>query len=318
MPIAPRPVRSQLFVPGDREDRLAKARASGADAVIADLEGAVTAAAKGRARDIVGRELDRAATGGCPLFVRVGSTTSGQMVNDLAAVVRPGLAGVLLPQVVGADDVRLLETHLDRLERERGLPEGSIIVQPLLETPQSIRDAYELACCSPRIAYMGAGISRQGDIARRMGFRWTAEGLETLFIRSKVLLDVRAAGIAYPLSGIWGEIADLEGLRAFAEQTLSLGYTGMMVIHPTHVAPVNEVFTPSADDIAQWREILAAMAAAEAEGVGAIRLRGRVIDEAHVHTARHGLALAEALAGPMRERAHRGAPRPPRERSTPP
>src|SRR5690606_3678479 len=119
--------------------------------------------------------------------------------------VGPGLAAVLLPQVAGLDDVQMVVDELARLEERRGLAHGSIKLDPLMETPQAIRLAYEIASCDPRIAYMGAGISKRGDIARTMGYRWSVEGLETLFFHSKVLLDVRAAGIANPLSGMWGD-----------------------------------------------------------------------------------------------------------------
>jgi citrate lyase subunit beta/citryl-CoA lyase len=125
-----------------------------------------------------------------------------------------------------------------------------------------------------------------------MGYRWTPLGLETLYFRSKVLLDVRAAGVPNPLSGMWGDVEDLVGLRALADQTRDLGYAGMMVIHPTHVAVVNEVFSPAEDDVVLWREILTAMGEAAGRGRGAIRLRGEIVDEAHVKTAQEGLARA--------------------------
>ena len=106
---------------------------------------------------------------------------------------------------------------------------------------------------------------------------------------------MRAAGVPNPLSGLWGVIDDLDGLAVFATRTRDLGYEGMMVIHPSHLPIVNAAFTPTPDEIAGWRRIVAAMAEAEDAGSGAIRLDGRLIDVAHVHTARRELARAERL-----------------------
>jgi citrate lyase subunit beta/citryl-CoA lyase len=289
-----RPVRSLLFIPGNRPDWMPKAVASGADAVVFDLEGSLPYADKEAGRRSVRAVIDAADPAGPAVFVRVNDSHANHelLLGDLDAVVGPGLAGVLLPQVRGVEEVVRLHDALTGLEAARGMPTGSVALMPLMETPQALYAAYQIATCVPRIAYMGAGISRRGDIARTMGYRWTPEGLETLYFRSKVLLEVRAAGVPNPLSGMWGDVADLAGLRRLADQTRDIGYEGMMVIHPTHVPIVNEVFSPSADDVERWREILAAMTEAIGEGRGAIRLRGEVVDEAHVKTAEQGLARA--------------------------
>ena len=142
---------------------------------------------------------------------------------------------------------------------------------------------------------MGGATSRGGDLARSIGFRFSAEGKETLFLRSKVLVDVRAAGIPNPISGLWGRVDDLEGLRAFAEESRDLGYEGLMTIHPKQVPIVNAIFSPSAEEIGEWRRIIEAMKLAEREGKGAIRFDGRLIDAAHVETARQQLERARRL-----------------------
>ncbi|HWL42716.1 MAG TPA: CoA ester lyase [Ilumatobacter sp.] len=286
-----------LFIPGNRTDWLPKAAAAGADAVVFDLEGALPPDQKAAGREGVRAAIEAAGGSGPAIMVRINDARSPHWRDDLEQVVSAGLAAVLLPQVAGLGDVVTVSAALDELEQERGLPPHSVGLDPLMETPSAIREAYEIAVCSPRIAYMGAGISKRGDIARTMGFRWTPGGLETLFFRSKVLLDMRAAGVPNPLSGMWGDIADLDGLREFAERTRELGYEGMMVIHPSHVGVVNEVFSPSPDEIELWQATLAAMEAAHAAGDGAIRFRGEVVDEAHVLTARQGLARLEQFDG---------------------
>ena len=281
-----------LFVPGNRASWMGNAVASGADAVVFDLEGSLPSADKEVGRRQVREVIDAAEPGGPAVFVRINDSFGGLLAADLDVVVADGLTGVLVPQVRCADEIRRLDEQLSMLEEQRGLAPGSILVDPLMETPQALYAAYEIATSTPRIAYMGSGISRRGDIARNMGYRWTPEGLETLYFRSKVLLEVRAAGVQNPLSGMWGDIADLDGLRRLADQTRNLGYEGMMVIHPSHVAVVNEVFSPTLDDVQRWHDTIAALDAAQRDGRGAIRLHGEVVDEAHVLTARHELAKA--------------------------
>ena len=288
----PKAVRSLLFVPGNRASWMGKAVASGTDAVVFDLEGSLPPQEKEIGRRQVREVLDAADPDGPAMHVRVNDARCGIMVDDLDVVVGPGLACVLLPQVQSVEDVVLLDEHLTRLEQERGLAANSICINPLMETPQALYAAYAIATCSPRIAYMGSGISKRGDIARTVGYRWTQEGLETLYFRSKVLLETRAAGVPNPLSGMWGDVADLEGLRGLANQTRNIGYDGMMVIHPSHVPVVNEVFSPTQAEVQRWQETIEAMEAAQRGGLGAIRLHGAVVDEAHVWTAKQELQKA--------------------------
>ncbi|MBY0401187.1 CoA ester lyase, partial [Myxococcota bacterium] len=184
---------------------------------------------------------------------------------------------------------------LARSEARAGVPIGSTRIMPLVESANAVRQAYEIASASPRVAYMGGATSRGGDLARSLGYRFSDAGLETLFLRSKVLVDVRAARIENPLSGLWGRIDDLEGLRAFAIQSRDLGYEGLLTIHPAQVPIVNAVFSPSAQEVSEWRGIVAAMEKAERAGLGAIRLDGRLIDVAHAKTARRELERAKRL-----------------------
>lgn len=290
MTIDPKPVRSLLFVPANREDRMRKSLTIGADAVVFDLESAIPRGEAEPARAMVravvaSREGDRPA-----IFVRVSEAGSPDFAADLDAAMHPNLDGILLPQVCGVADVETAARALD--ERD---PDGRVVLVPLVETANAVRTAYEIASSSPRVAYFGGGVSRDGDIARSIGYRWSPEGTETLFLRSKVLIDARAAGVFNPISGIWGIIDDLDGLRAFATRQRDLGYEGLMCIHPSHVPVIHEVFTPTADEIAHWQAVVAAMEQAEKQGLGAIRLDGRLIDVAHLHTARRNLARAERL-----------------------
>jgi citrate lyase subunit beta/citryl-CoA lyase len=188
------------------------------------------------------------------------------------------------------------------MEVDLGLPMGATMIYPILETAPALRLAYEIAMASPRVSYMGGAISRFGDIHQAVGYRWTAEGRETLFIRSKVLLDAKAAGIRYPISGMWGgDLDDEQGLRSWCRELRDLGYYGMMIGNPRLVPIVHEHFTPSPKEIAYWKDLDRLAAEAERTGSGPIiygdpnRGEGHRVHIAHVGSARKNLVWAREL-----------------------
>ncbi len=256
-----RPLRSVVFAPGDDADALAATRASGADSMVVDLEEPQTPypeSERERGRKVAREFFDSLVPGELPLvFARVQPPSTGQTLKDLRAVAGPGLAGVLLPKIRSpgrrARARRAARLHRGRLRSARPVRSRSIRSS---RPRRRIRLAYEIAMASPRVSHMGGALSRFGDIHQALGYRWTAEGEETLFLRSKVLVDAKAAGIRYPISGMWGgALDDLDGLRAFATALRNLGYYGMMLGSAEHVPLVHEVFTPTAEEIAYWREL---------------------------------------------------------------
>jgi citrate lyase subunit beta / citryl-CoA lyase len=304
---APKPLRSVLFVAGSDPAELAAAPNHGAEAVVIDIEEPRTPfpePERERTRGEVGAFLDQVKTDDTsPLyFVRVQPVATGQTLRDLRAVLRPSLAGILLPKVYGPDDVVGADALLRCLEAEIGRERGSTWIYPILETAQSIRLAYEIASASSRVAYMGGAVSRFGDIHQAVGFRWTAEGSETHYLRSKVLIDARAAGVRWPISGMWGgDLDDLDGLRAWAVELRNLGYFGMMLGDPSLVPTVHEVFTPTPDEIAYWQDLDRLAREAEEAGTGPIvygdpnQGEGHVVHIAHVGSARMNLEWARQL-----------------------
>jgi citrate lyase subunit beta/citryl-CoA lyase len=271
-----KPLRSVLYVPGNKVDWMRKAPRYGADALILDLEDSVPDNGKVAARG---------------LFVRVNRLETGLTGEDLEAVTCPSLYGVILPKVQAPEDVVEVDVLLKFFERKAGMALGSVCLDPSLETAQGIRRAYEIATAAERVAHMGGSGGKGGDTARAIGFQWTPEGLETLFLKSKVLVDARSAGVPYPLSGGWMDIHNLDGLRALAVQLKQLGYTGMHLIHPSHVPVVNAVFTPSQEEIAHWQGLIKAMEARRQEGSAAVTYAGDMVDVAHEETARAMLAM---------------------------
>ncbi len=288
-----KPLRSVLFVPGNKEDWMRKAPRYNADALILDLEDSVPDEHKAEARGIVRRMIAELGAAGHTLFVRVNRLETGLTAFDLEAITSPGLYGVILPKVEAPEDVVEVDILLKFFERKAGMEVGSICIDPALETAAGIRQAYEVATASDRVAHMGGGGGKDGDTARSIGYQWTQEGLETLFLKSKILVDARSAGVQYPISGGWMDIHNLDGLRQLATQLRQLGYTGMHLIHPSHVPVVNEVFTPSREEIAHWQGLIKAMEESRKEGSAAVTYNGNMVDVAHEETARAMLAMVE-------------------------
>ena len=301
-----KPLRSLLFTPGDQETRIAENAKSGADALFLDIEEPRTPCPEPirvRARGLVREFLDTAPTGpGDPAyFVRVQPVASGMILRDLQAVMGPNLAGALLPKITGAADVHAADAIIGCLETELGMRVGTTMLYPILENASAIRNAYEIAMASERVAYMGGAVSRFGDIVGDIGFRWTRRGTETLFIREKVLIDARAAGIRYPISGMWGGANDdIDGLQTWLSELRDIGYFGMMLGNKDHVAIANAAFTPTRDEIAYWQDI--DRLATEAERANerfvygdANQGEGHEIHIAHVATARRLLTWAREL-----------------------
>ena len=290
-----KPLRTELFVPGNKEDWMRKAPKYGADALILDLEDSVPPQGKAEARLLVKKMLNELGPAGQTLIVRVNRLETGLTGEDLEAVTCPYLYSVMLPKVQAPEEVAEVDVLLRYLEGRAGMEPGKIFIDPALETAQGIRLAYEIATASPRVAHMGASGGKGGDTARSIGFQWTPEGMETLFLRSKVLVDVRAAGVPYPITGGWMDIHDLDGLRAAAQQAKGLGYTGMNLIHPSHVPVVNEVFTPTREEVAHWRGLVQAMEEHRTQGGAAVTYKGDMVDIAHEDTARAMLEMAQEL-----------------------
>jgi citrate lyase subunit beta / citryl-CoA lyase len=291
------PYRSMLFVPGNRPSWVDKAIASGTDAVILDLEDSVPPAEKDDARAAMRAAVQRLAAGAATpgVWVRPNAWESRLAGADLEAVVIGGLDGVLLPKVYGPEDVLRFDALLEHFEIRAGLEAGSVEIIVSLETAESMAVCEQIARASPRIASLFGATARDADIGRALGITWTAEGLETLYLRSRILLACRSGGLQHPICGLWQDLRDLEGLERFATANRGLGYRGQVAIHPSHIAVINRVFTPSSEELAFYRRMVAAFEAAQAAGRAAVDYEGQHIDIAHAKTAREILARAEAL-----------------------
>ena len=290
-----KPLRTMLYVPANKEDWVRKAPKYGADAIILDIEDSVPMDEKQKAREIVSRLVPELASEGVTVLVRVNDLDTGFTAQDISFAVQEGLYAITLPMVKGPSDVEALDSLISIEEKKKDIESGTVLIDPGLETATGLRFAYEVGIASDRVAHMGAGGGRGGDIARAVGYQWTPEGTETLFLRSKVLLDSRAAGVPYPLTGLWQDIHDHEGLKIFAQHSRELGYNGMTVIHPSHVPIVNEIFSPSKEEISEWQGLVDSMKEIRESGGAAVSFQGGMVDIAHEKTALEMLDMARAL-----------------------
>lgn len=294
-----RPLRSLLFVPAHRDGWVDKGVASGADGLIIDLEDSVPADSKVAGRAAAGASIARLHAAGQPvsLLVRVNPLDTGLTADDLGEIVRPGLDAIFVPKIFSRDDIIRYDTMLEFFEARNGVAPGSVEIVCGLETAESYACCESLLAASPRVATLAGGTARDADVSRSLGFQFTAEGLETLYLRSRTVLAVRASGRDWPLISLWQEISDLEGLRTFAEGNRRLGFRGQLCIHPTHVPVINDVYTPSRTEVDYYAGMIEAFEGAEHRGLAAIDYEGTHVDYAHIKTAREVISLARSLAG---------------------
>jgi citrate lyase beta subunit len=280
--------RSLLFVPGTTPERIAKAALSAADGLILDLEDAVAASEKARAREWVVAALRRVDFGGRERVVRINAFATPEGRADLAAVVPVGPDAVLIPKVERPDELEQLDHEVAALEREAGLAEGATRFHLLLETVAGVMNADALAGGSMRNAALVFGAA---DFTRETRGRLVPGRASEVYALSRLLLAARAAGLD-AIDTPYFELRDRSGLEAHARFAADLGFDGKAVIHPEQIEVVNLVFTPSAEAVAEARRVLALYGDAAARGVGAVTVGGRFIDAAHVMVAHQTLARA--------------------------
>lgn len=290
-----KPIRSFLFVPALKESMIVKGAAAGADAIILDLEDSVPPAGKVDARELVASKLEWLGEQGQRVYVRINRSPYLYDFEDMMAVVGPCLEGIILSKPIGPEDVDCISMMLSEAEHRKGAQIGATRLVPTMETARSMETAYEMAK-RDRVSAIAAPMARNGDSARALGVNWSMDGRESLYVKSRAVMAARAAGKA-PYGGLWQQVHDLDGLRDYLGRDRELGMAGAMLLHPSNVGPTNEIFSPSAEDIAYYQGMIDAHAEAVAAGRAACIYDGEHIDIAHVETAREIVAQAAALEG---------------------
>jgi citrate lyase subunit beta/citryl-CoA lyase len=282
-------MRSKLFVPGSRPELFAKALASAADAISIDLEDAVAESRKAEARVWVRQFLhsDAARASSKILIVRVNPLSGPHFAADIAAITGGALDMVNLPKVESADDVRAAAAALERAEQAAGI-DKPIALLANIESPRAFRCSAEIAGSHPRMAGLQLGY---GDLFEPLGIARR----NTANVHAVLFAGVMAAGEAgiFALDGAFADVGDPEGYRAEAEMARSLGCIGKSCIHPSQVALANDVFRPSSEEVEHALRVVEATRKAEAEGVGAYLVDGRMIDAPFARRAEAIVAAAQ-------------------------
>lgn len=283
----PRPRRSALYLPGNNARALEKAKALPADVLIFDLEDAVGPDAKAESRTRVCDAVSSGSYGRREIVVRVNGVGTDWHEDDVAAVAGSAAHGVLVPKVERGEQVQALAATLDKL----GAP-ASLRLWVMIETPRSFLRAEEVASASDRLAALVVGTN---DLVNDLHGLHVPGRAPVVSALSLAVLGARAAGKAI-LDGVFNDITDEGGFRAEARQGREMGFDGKTLIHPSQVAPANDLFGPSQDELADARKVVAAYEAAQAEGTSVITVEGRMIESLHVRDAQRILALAERIS----------------------
>ena len=292
------PVRSLHFVPGANEKMLDKSVASAADALVLDLEDAVTPDNKDSARETVASWLQHADFKGKFTTVRMNPLSTPWGVNDLRGIMGHPPDAIVVPKVESAKDIFGINAILRELERANGHEENSVgLVVIATETPKGVLNIKEIAE-SPRINALSWGAE---DLSAAIGaLRNRDEHGNYLDVfrhcRTMTLLAATASEIQ-PIDTVFTDIKDLDGLRRECISGADQGFTGKITIHPAQIDIVNEVFSPSADDIERATALIEAFAENEKQGLMAFSFRGQMVDVPHLEQAKRIIARAESLHG---------------------
>ena len=286
-------LRSMLFVPADSERKLAKALGSPADVLILDLEDSVAdtrkAAARGTAADFIAAQAARLSS---RLFVRINPLDSGLAMGDLAAVVGPGLAGIMLPKTNSAADIVHLGHCLDALEARAGMAAGTVRIVPVAtETAQAILNMQSFAHPVARLAGVTWGAEDLSAAIGAVSNRDEDGHYSPLYALADSLCLCAAAATGVPaIDTLHADFRDSAGLAAACRASRRRGFRGRIAIHPDQVAIINEAYSPSPAELAHAQRIVDAFAAQPEAGT--LSLDGVMIDKPHLTQALRTLGLA--------------------------
>ena len=284
-------IRSMLFLPGTNPNMLINGSVLGADAVIFDLEDAVSPAEKDAARVLVRNTLRYMDFTGCQRIVRINSTDTAYWKADLDAILpeKPDL--ILLPKTGTAQDALMADAYITELEQKLGLPANSVGLMPLIETALGVENAFSIASSCKRIFALFLGAE---DLTADLRCKRTKEGREIEYARTRLVVAARAAEVEV-YDTPFTDVNDDEGIWTDAALAKALGFTGKASISPRHLEAINQTFSPTLAEIDYAYEVLEAIAMAKAQGKGAIALRGKMIDAPIVARAQRTIEMAEQL-----------------------
>jgi len=287
--------RSFLFAPGNVARRVEKAFTLEADAVILDLEDSVAISDKVATRKQVRIALEK--KGQARVYVRINAPSTPFCYGDLVETLQPGIDGVVVPKIESAADLHAIDWVMAALERERGIPEGSLDLMPLIETAAGVQRVDRVLQARNLRPYKGAWRVKRvafgaGDYANDVGLAPTLEEAELAGARERVVLSSRAAGMENPIDSPWFHFKETAAFERALERSRRSGFQGRLCVHPDQLAPVNRAYLPGEEELERARRIVAAFREAEARGEAAVQVDGLMVDYPIMHRAQ---ALLDAM-----------------------
>ncbi len=283
--------RSMLFLPGNNPNMLINGNSLGADAVIFDLEDAVSPDEKDAARILVRNTMRYMDFSGCEIIVRINSADSDYWKADLDAVLPEKPNMILLPKTSSSKDVLRVNEYMSSLEEKCGYEEGTVSIMALIETALGVENAFEIASSCDRLKALFLGAE---DLTADLQCVRTKEGREIEYSRQRLVIAGRAAGVDI-YDTPFTDVNDDEGIIADAAYAKSMGFSGKASISPRHVEIINQAFTPTVSEINYAYEVMDAIELAKKQGKGAIALHGKMIDAPIVARAERTIEVAKAL-----------------------
>jgi len=284
--------RSRLYLPGNEPKYFINAALHRPDAIILDLEDSVHAAEKDAARILVRNTLRAVDFGGCERMVRINQLPLA--LTDLEAVIPESPDLILLPKTERAEQIIEVDCFITELKSKLRMDRPTWIL-PILESAQGIENAFAIATASPNAVGLTIGLE---DYTADLGVVKTIEGRESLYARSRLVNAARAAGIQ-AIDSVFGDVADLDGLRRWGENSRALGFDGMGCIHPSQIEFIHNAFAPSTLEIEKALRIVAAFNDAQQRGLGVVSLGSKMIDPPVVERAKKLVAYAKATGAPL-------------------
>jgi citrate lyase subunit beta/citryl-CoA lyase len=286
--------RSLIFVPGNNKRFVDKAKALQADIICFDLEDSVPSNEKDVARKIIAEALTWRIQYKSSFYLRINSLDSDLWLLDLKELIRNGIDGVVVPKVNDQVQIKTIDSQLAEIEDTNKMLRKSVKLVPSIESARGVVNAYSIAISSQRVSAIMFGVF---DFLYDMGLDYIEndDAMEKyMYARAKVPVDARAAGVE-SIDGIWQKVDDTEGLTRDAIIAKRLGYSGKSLIHPAQIDPVHKVFVPTQSQVNWATKVVEALQEAmeKGQGLGAIKLEGKMIDAVHYKQAKAILDYVE-------------------------
>ncbi|MHC5250090.1 aldolase/citrate lyase family protein [Enterococcus sp. LJL90] len=282
--------RTMMFMNAQKPGLIKDAYIYGSDSIILDLEDAVAENQKDAARFSLYQALKNIDYGTTEVLVRINGLDTPHWQEDIRCVVAGGADGIRIAKCESAADVKLVEEHVEKAEREFGIEVGRTLLMAALESPLGILNAYEIVTASDRM--FGCAISG-GDFRKSMHVQIEKDGIEMLTARGQMLLAARAAGVQC-FDTMFPNIDDMETFKAEVIQNRKMGFDGKSVVNPKQIRFVHETFAPTKKEIAYAEKLIRSFNEQADSGVGVYTVDGKMVDIPFFEDARRVLALAKA------------------------